>query len=78
MIIEIIILSIKAFEKRQLNHLPTYNHSFKEVYFEINNIKYIEHDIVEYTAIISFFKKQIVNILFMMNINSTIKKINTI
>lgn len=56
-LIEIIIVSIKAFKRRQLNHLPRFNHPFEEVCFEINNIRYIEMDVVEYTAIIWFFKK---------------------
>lgn len=58
MVIEIIILSIKAFKKRQLNHLPTHNHPFKEICFEITEIKSVSSGvIVEYTAVISFFKK---------------------
>lgn len=55
--IEVIIISIQAFKARQLNHLPTYNHPFEEVCFEIKNIKHIMFDVVEYTVIICFFKK---------------------
>lgn len=57
--IEIIIVSIKAFKKIQLNHLPTYNYALEEVYFEITEIKFVSfgYAIAEYTAIVSFFKK---------------------
>ena len=53
----IIILSIRKFKPKQLNHIPRFNHPFEEVCFEINNIKYITQNVVEYTAIICFFKK---------------------
>ena len=58
-IIEIIIISVLAFRTKQLNHLPTYDYSFEEVYFEITEIKSVSfgYAVVEYTAVVSFFKK---------------------
>lgn len=53
----IIIVLIKAFKARQLNHIPRFNYPFEEVCFEISNIKYITRNVVEYTAIVCFFKK---------------------
>lgn len=58
--IEVVVFLVKAFKKPRFNSFYPNNNNyyFKEVCFEISNIKYIEHDIVEYTAIISFFKKE--------------------
>lgn len=56
-LIEIIIVSIKVFRKKYLNHLPTFNYPLEDVCFEINNIKQVMFNVVEYTAVISFFKK---------------------
>lgn len=55
----IVIVSIKTFKAKQLNHLPTYDYPLKEVYFEITEIKSVSFEdiIVEYTAVIYFFKK---------------------
>ena len=58
MILTVIVL-IKTFKAKPLNHLPTYDYPLKEVYFEITEIKsvLIEDVVVEYTAVVSFFKK---------------------
>lgn len=55
--VEWIIIWIKILEIKQLNHLPTFDYSFNEVCFEITNIKSTMFNIVEYTAVVSFFKK---------------------
>lgn len=57
MMIEIILFSTKALKTRQLNHIPRFNYPFEEVCFEITNIKYIARNVVEYTAVVCFFKK---------------------
>ena len=44
-------------KERSLNHLPRFDYPLEEVCFKINNIKYIERDVVEYTASVGFFKK---------------------
>ena len=57
--IEWIMILAAILKSKPLNHLPTYNYPLEEVYFEITEIKSISfgYDIVEYTAIVSFFKK---------------------
>jgi hypothetical protein len=56
-IIEIILILVPIFRTRQLNHIPRFNYPFEEVCFEITNIKYITRNVVEYTAVVCFFKK---------------------
>lgn len=56
-IISIVVLLIKTFKIKQLNHIPRFNYPFEEVCFEISNIKYIGRNVVKYTAVVCYFEK---------------------
>lgn len=55
--IELIYLIIRDKKKQLLNHKPTYDYQFENVFFRVKEITYEDYGLSKYKISIEFFKK---------------------